>query len=78
MANDKNPREQLRNRQPQTHSERSFAAPDAAPGNPWDAMQQDDERWTRRAQRQLHFDWATVVVLAAMAAAAVVLALLLK
>ena len=82
MANDKNPTEQLRTRQPATHSERNFAPDHDAPtGNPWDALQdrqwQPRSRWDPRKYKIGTVDWVTVLVWLGLGALAIVLALLL-
>ena len=76
MANDKNPTRQLRTRIPATHSERNhIPTGNEVPGNPWDALENSSDRWTRRPHRRGPADWVYVLVLLGIAAAAILLML---
>lgn len=43
------------------------------PSNIWDQIQTDDNRWQRKPDRRMKFDWATVAVLLVMAAVVIAL-----
>jgi len=80
MANDKNPTEQLRNRMPATHSERSAAPTDSeARSNPWDALQDRHDRyWSPRAYKRGTLDFTYVLVLLGIGAVVIAALLLLS
>lgn len=41
--------------------------------NVWEKLQTEDHRWTRRADRRMKFDWATVAVLLVLSAVVIAL-----
>ena len=43
------------------------------PSNIWEKIQSQDNRWQRKPDRRISFDWATVAVLLVMAAVVICL-----